>query len=398
MKTLAKFLVTIFMLAFIGGAFAATAHVTPVVGFAAVLGIYLLGSIANTYLPSQLKNVSFNVPVDSLNVSTLASELGAYYREFAQQIHNELQIGMFQGKWNLNDRFTLMPDVIDEVALFNDVSSDFLHQHNPASSSTFNPTASALTPGANVLRVRKYEGDLQFLDNEIETSALTYIGNMKLMAKNLTPGQVQSFVEYLFWDTIIPKAQQNLRKALWQGTYNATASYGLLNILDGVQTCLGNAISAGSLTAVAMTSPTVNNIITLLESVFDTLGTAYQYADDLVCEMSPAMFKLLVRANRIQGGTGRSLAIIEGTTDQFSLTIDGYPNVKIFQEPFLTGNQILIARKFNKVIGLSMADNVGSWEFQRLDRTTKFMLNGKIGFNFRAINLDSTNLNVALGQ
>lgn len=394
-KSLFAIALRVFAFLFIAIMVITVSGVSPFAALTIVAGITVMASLHVT--PAGLL---FTAPTDSLNLATLASDIQAYYMEYDQMIHDELQIGLFDdgpANLNLGDRYTLIPDIIDEIALQNDVMNDFLHQENPSSATTFNPTASAITPGGNILKVRKYEGDLQFRDNEIETSFLTYRGEMKLLAKNMGADAVQSFVEYLFWKTIIPKAKQNLRRAIIQGVYNATASFSLLNICDGVQQQIANAITAGSITATAMTSPTVNNVIALVESVFDTLGIAYQYADDLVVQLSPAMYKLYIRANRLQSGTGRDFTQMTGQKDQYPLTIDKYPNAKIVMEPYLTGNEVLISRKFNNVIGLSAVDNVGTWEFQRLDRLTKFMVNGKVGVSFRAINLDSSNLNVAYG-
>ena len=77
-------------------------------------------------------------------------------------------------------------------------------------------------------------------------------------------------------------------------------------------------------------------------------------------------------------------------------TIYGFPNAKIMLAPYLTANKVFISTKSNKFIGVRDA-SIGSWEFQRQDRLTKMMLNGKIGVQLARINNVADNLNVAYG-
>jgi hypothetical protein len=329
---------------------------------------------------------------DSLDLAAFNTELGAYFRKFNPVIHRELKVGLFDGPLNLGDRWSMNLQEEDQDVLQSDIVTDFLRQFNPADNTgTFFPTAGAVKPDARILQVRDYKGDLVFLDNEVEKTFLMYREKAEMLMEAGTPAtQVQSFVEVMFWDSIIPAAKATLRKVIYQGVYNPTAAYGWANIMDGLQQLIANEITAGTIVPVPMTSPTTTNIIELVESVFDTLGTAYQNADDLVVELAQPMYKLWIRADRFAAGR----------TWQYNsqeVTVDAFANAKVLMEPMWTGNNVFIARKSNKLIGLKTKDSPGAWETQRFERTTKMMLNGKLGVQLRSVNRDTGNNNVAYG-
>jgi len=332
-------------------------------------------------------------PDNSLNLSEFNTLLGSYYREHAQEIHEELNIGYIQAGelHSLSERWTIVDMQEDQLVLPNVAVDDFVHNKRVSSSSTtFNPTVEAVEAGARILQVKKYEGDLQFVDDEIETTHLMYQTEMKRLARNGQSDRVISFVEYLFLNAIAKKAKQTLHKAAYQAVHADTTPYSWNKICNGAEKILTDAVTDSLITPVSMTSPTVTNIETLVESVFYQLGEAERYAADLNVELSPAMHKLWVTRNST--ALGRQSTYDSKSAD----TIYGFPNAKIMLAPYLTANKVFITAKSNKYIGVRDA-NIGSWEFQRQDRLTKMMLNGKIGVQLARINNVADNPNVAYG-
>lgn len=330
----------------------------------------------------------------SLNLATLAAELGDYYREFHQELHSELELGLIEpgSKHNIGDRFTVIPMVEDELVLTHIEIEDFIHQHATDETSTFNPLDDAIEPQPRILKVRPYEGDLAFRDGEIEVSALMHQSMVNQLKKSGS-STTQSLVEYLFHEVILKKGKSTLRKALIRAEFDNTLPHGWAKILDGLQALIAAEITATNITSVSMTSPTVSNVITLVESVFDVLGPSVKHAPDLICQLSPNMYKLWTRANR--GTLGRSDRYDASTM----YTIDGYSNCVVVEEPFLEGNRVLITPKSNLFLGVKEAEEgkMGKWEFQRQDRITKVLIDGKIGVQFRSVNPNPANKNVAYG-
>ena len=85
--------------------------------------------------------------------------------------------------------------------------------------------------------------------------------------------------------------------------------------------------------------------------------------------------------------TGPAPASVVPFNSGETFTIDGYPNTTVIPEPDLATYKAVIYQKSNYFISVSMNDAAATdWEFQRLDRTTKCMLNGEIGVEFETLN------------
>lgn len=327
---------------------------------------------------------------DSLNLVTLAAQAGAYYREHQQELHEELTIGLFDGEFSLGERYSMIDGLTDELQLSNVVVDDFIHQHVPANAGSFNPQNNVITPSARFLKVKKYEGDLLFTDDQVTQSNLMYLGQAKLRAKQSPETAMASFIDYLFGTQIMNKAKETLRRAIIQSAFDPTGTRNWSKILDGLEARIAAEITATTIVPVALSAFTTQNVVTQVETVFDGLGTAVKSASDLIVAVSPAVYAKITRADL--ASLGRSDAY-DGKT---ALTIAGYPNAKIKLEPFLQGSKVLCYRKSEAIIGFDTA-GITPWEFQRADRTTKMMLNGKLDFNFQAVNLVSTAKNITYG-
>ncbi len=224
----------------------------------------------------------------------------------------------------------------------------------------------------------------------MQRTALMYRAGMKLLSRSDSPDRTQTMIEHLFWEILLKKGRNTLRKAIYQASFDNTGAYNWNKICNGVKKLLADEITAGTLVAGTVTSPTVNNVTTIVETEFDKLGGEVKTAEDLIVELSPAMYSLWIRRN------STDLKRADNYDSASQNTIYGYPNAKVVQEPMLTGNEIFIAQQSNKLIGFkAIPDEVGSWEFQRADRLTKAMVNGTVGVQLVSVNSDSANKNVA---
>lgn len=334
--------------------------------------------------------ILFAAPVESLDPSTLGAALSEFYQEHKEGIHAEMELGLFEGPYSVARQFTLLPGITDELVLDSVTVEDFLHQYMPNVDDTFNPTENVLTPDARILKVRDYEGDLQFKDKVIERTHLMYKAKMKQLEKSDSPEKTQTFIEYLFWDHIVAKANRSLRKALFQATFAQTSGFSSAKILNGFEKVVSDEITATTITAVSAGSITVDNVVEKIEETYDTLDTLVQDADDLVCVLDAATFKKYIRADRASLGRNWNYDSAKG------LFLDENSNCAIIREPDLTTTKIAFYRKSNAFIG-THSGNAGSWEFQRHDRLTKMMLNGKVGFQFQTVNAGGKN-NVAIAR
>jgi hypothetical protein len=306
----------------------------------------------------------------STNLSALTTNLGAYYRDNKDMLVTSLLLGLFDpnNPNNINDRISLMDGVTDEVPMPKLAVADIV---KPANSASFSATSNALVWTNRTLKVRRFKADLQIIPEEYEKTFLAY---------KKTPGSLNEkkmiFEEYIVTE-VIKRANENVRKALFQGTYNSGGT-AVNDIVSGVKTLLDAEVTATTLTPTTLVAPTTSNVITQIEDVFDDLGEPYKMAQDLVCILPTAWYTTLVRANRSTLGRNSVYG-----SDQ--LTLDGYSNCKIVHEPYLTGNRVIITPKSNIVVGVDTTDEYNNIRFQEFERTIKMMVDGKIGIDFKDI-------------
>ena len=327
----------------------------------------------------------------SLNLTGLASDLNGYFRQFKQGLKSEVQYGFVgdSGPMSMDTRCTLIPGVVDQLVLGNVQASDFIRQYNSTDTATFIPTANEVNVGANILQMRKFKGDLLFLDDKLNTTFLMWQAKMEAINMGKSAEKEMAFVEYLFMTVIIKAALRSIRKASFQSVWNANGAgwvagspiYASVNVLDGMERLIYNAITAGSITPHVYNS--ANNVVTEVEAAFLTLTSEQRRVDNLVVLLREDIYNKWITANRSSTGLGRTNTFDSSGT----FTIDGYPNTRVLPDPDLATYKAVIYQKENYFISVTMEDQAASdWEFQRFERSTKCMLNGEVGCQFETIN------------
>lgn len=323
----------------------------------------------------------------SLNIQALASALTNYYMQFQTGLHKEFEFGLLKGKHNLADRFTVLTGIPDRLTLGSVTADDFLHQHDPTDAQTFNPQDDVLNVTPREYVSRDFEGDLLFLDKDIERTWLMFQQGVANIEKMKAEEKMKRFVEYLFATILNEKAMRTLRKAAIKATFSSARPYAWNKILDGFETVIANEIVAGNITPVVLNAITPASVVVEVESVYDALSEEVQQADDLIIALKSSVFKAFVRANRKD--LGRDFDYSKTN----AVTIDGYPNAIIVNDPD-AAYKVVAYRKSEAILGVNFTEGGAPWEFQRADRTTKMMMNGKIGFEFQTVNKDRPNIAV----
>ena len=328
---------------------------------------------------------------DSLNLSTLAAQAGDYFREHEQTLREETTIGLFEGPFSLDERFTLIDGITDELQLDSATVADFITQHIPSQAGGFYPPTNVIEPQARFLKMREYKAHLLFTDDQIRQTSLMYKSVAKQMARKNPETATADFIDYLFGSMIISKLKETLRKAIVQAVYNPTAPRSWTKILDGLEERIAQEVLAGTLTPNALSAVTPQNVVPQMETVFDGIGQANRSQPDMICAVSPIVWANVTRADL--ASLGRSDKY-DGTN---ALTIAGYPNCKVKMEPFLQGTKVLVYPKKDAIVGTS-DKSISAWEFQRQDETTKMLATGYVDFNFAKVNIDPANPNISYGE
>lgn len=317
----------------------------------------------------------------STNISTLTTNLGAYFRKFKPEIISDMVLGLFdpQNPFNVLDRFTLMDGCTDEVPMPSLATADIV---KPANDTTFAATSNALVWGSRTLKVRRWKADLQIVPGEYEKS---WLGHYK------TPGSLNEkkmVLEEFIVQEIIKRIQQNVRQAVIAGTYSAGGT-AVNDIVDGLKTLLDAEVTATTITPTTLVAPTTSNVITQVEDVFDDLGDIYKSQPDLIVLLPTAWYNMYARANVNTLGRFSDFAADK-------MKVFGRPNATILEEPNLSGNRVIVTQKSNLVIGVDTESEYNDVRFQEYERTIKMMVDGKIGIQVKSIR--DTNRPLAYGK
>lgn len=315
----------------------------------------------------------------STSISALTTALGAYLRQFKPEVINQMLLGLFTGDNNISDRVTILDGITDQLPLPQMMVADIV---KPANSATFSATSNALVWDARILQVRRWKADLQIQPEEYEKSWLGYYKSPGSLTEK------KMVLEEFIIQEILKRIQNNVRQAMFQGTYNSGGT-AVNDIMTGFKVLLDAEVTATTITPTTLVAPTAANIITQIEDVFDDLGESYQHHPNLVCLLPTAWYKAYIRANRDTLGRNSNYSAND-------LTLDGYSNCKVLHEPMLSGNRVIITPKDNLKVGVDTTDEYNDIRFQEFERTIKMLVDGKMGVQVGEVR--DTNRPLAYGK
>lgn len=317
----------------------------------------------------------------AIDLSALVSQLGAYCREFKNDIFQDMYLGID----NIEDRMMVDKTLTKERPLMSIQTADIV---KPANSATFSPTNNAVKVTPRLLTPRGWKVDLQIDYQELWK---TYLYNYDKSGK--VPGQNNMIVEFhqYFLAYVGMRVKENLRRALFKGTYNG-AGTAVLDIVDGVSKIVADETTAGNLVPVANTNG-VGNMANNIAAVHASLGIGFQ-DQDVVVLLGSTYYRDYIK----EVGTGSTKTIvIDGTAGKQQViadaiqTVDGFPRAIIKHEPYLPANGILITPKNNMIVGFDPQAPDQNIDIQKDNRLINVLIDGSIGFNFHQTKFQNAN-------
>jgi hypothetical protein len=327
------------------------------------------GLTATTYaLQTGIVNIKmfqlpYNILASSIDISALATALGAYHREHRDELVAEIL---------LDEDFTsdmeVMDDITDELPLPSLALTDLI---KPANATTFSPTANALAFNARTLKVRGIKVDLQLIPQVLEK---TWLGKMK---KANDPWDLP--FEAFIMDYINSKIKENLRlKAIWKGDYNAAGTTPETT-MDGFLTLIADEITATNITPIVTGAITSTNVVDKLELTYDGLGEAYKGVPTIM-KVNPQIYDWYNRKYRVDFGSNQDYKGMKSMRRPLDGTL-----CELVREPGLgTSQRVITSVKENFVYGVDSANGY-SMDVQKFDRTLKILIDFKAGVNFKEI-------------
>jgi hypothetical protein len=292
----------------------------------------------------------------SLNISTLTSTLGAYFRENKGLLAENLYHTMANSP--LVSSATILT-CTDEVPIPSILIKDIVR---PATApDSFSATSNAIEFGARLLKVRRFKFDLSLQPQELELSYMSY---MK------TPGsehESKFTLEQYIMDQIVKKAQQDIRKGLTVGVYNASGTTPA-SIVNGFVKLIADEVTASN---IVETTPTTTHVHTQLEEIYNDLGEVYKEMET-VAILPAAIYDAWITAD-VQS-LGRTW-----NYNSMEQKIVG-SNCVVKRDAMLTGTKCYIFPKNNYLyIGADTMAEHTQVRVQEIKRDLVMLGDGKIG-------------------
>lgn len=350
MKNLLKIALLLISFA-MGGFIGQAAGLDPIVS-----GFVMVATSLATSLPK-------GILATSIDISALATALGAYHREHRDELVSEIL---------LDDDFTndleVMDDCTDEVPLPSLALTDLIKPANPT---TFEPTANALAFGARTLKVRGIKVDLQLIPQVLEK---TWLGKMKKPTDPLEMPFEKYILQY-----IGSKIKENLRlKAIYAGVYNGAGTTPATT-MDGFLKLIADEITATNITPIVTGAITAVNVVDKLEQTYDGLGEAYKGVPTIM-KVNPQIFDWYNRRYRLDFGANQDYKGM----DRNRRSLDGTMCEIVREAGLGTSQRLMTSVKENFVYGVDSASGY-TIDIQKFDRTLKILIDFKAGIQFKEI-------------
>lgn len=300
------------------------------------------------------------VMLSSIDLTELATKLGAYHREHRDILVSELLLDEdFTGDLEVFD------DVTDELPLPNLALEDLT---KPADPTTFSPTANALKFGARILKVRGIKVDLLLIPQVLEKS---WLGKMK---KANDPWDMP-FEKYIM-DYINSKIREELRlRAIYKGVYNAAGTTPD-DTMTGFLKIITDEITATNITPVVTGAITSTNVVDKLEATYDGLSEAAK-GKPTIMKVNPQIFDWYNRKFRVDFGANQDYKGMQRQRRDLDGTL-----CTLVREPGLgTSQRVITSLKENFCYGVDSAKGY-SLDVQKFDRSLKVLIDLKAGVEF----------------
>lgn len=255
----------------------------------------------------------------ALDLTALATALGAYYRDKRQEV-----LGKLYAAEDMRKYFNVVSGVQDEYVMtemfLDELTQPYQKAWTPKGTATFTP---------EILKNRGVKVDFTLEPKALEA---TWIGYLKT---NGSSPEEYPFVQYIY-DRIIEKVARELNNTTINGVYAAPTpgtAGSAASAFNGILKIVTDAITATKITPVATGALSAANIRTKIEQMVDALPTEHR-DQELVMLMSPSWARAYHRLNRTDFGANIDYKPGETMVD--------FTNVKIVTPLYMNGSSRLI--------------------------------------------------------
>lgn len=309
----------------------------------------------------------------SVDMSALATNLGAYCRQNKNAMFGDTLLGMQSLLEDIG--VTIWDDVQDEVPLPNLTTASVVRRGDYQN---FNATNNALVFNNRLLKARPFKVDLRIYPQDFQRGWLAHNRPTKGTAKEF---EHIPFHQYIM-DQMIRQIQDEMRLITWKGVYNGAGATNV-DVVDGFVRTIKNGITATTIPTVTLGSITPTNVIAKCEELAFSLGDAYAnrkgylHVPRKIYEMyitaDPTATGRFMMFNEVAGQTGPDV-YLRGT------------NIKLVRNVDLrygtTNSELFVTTEGNLFIGTDTLSELNGFDFEKEKRWINMMMDGVWGVQY----------------
>lgn len=322
---------------------------------------------------------------DSVNLTALTTNLGAYCQENNDLLFQDALLGM--GDLLNGQGITLMDGVKDEEPLVNLEVGSVIKPGGDFE--TFAPTNNVVEFDNRKLKIYPVKADLRIHPQKFEKTYLQHVANGRRTIKDWTD---VPFHEYIM-QRILKRAQRDLRKATMRGVLNPSGT-GFLDICDGFVTKMKADVVAGNIPTVPLGAITTANVIEKLEQMAMEATEAYREVQ-LYMHVPSKVFDMYMTADPTTVGRWMSFQEAPGAGDvrtarSIRLRIANImlvENIDLVHAP--AASEIFMTPDGNLFCGTHSYSETNAFDFEKNHRAIDMMMDFSWGVEYALAN--STN-------
>jgi hypothetical protein len=281
-------------------------------------------------------------------------DLQGYFQSNESNIMMTLLLGIFaqDNPANIANQIELMTGVNRNQLLLNMHSTEIMQ---PMNSRAINSKGDVVLTGSTI------EPDMWKVDNLLDYTTIweKYTRALTLQQNGLVPGSQNPLeLHELIIQQMREQIAHDMRKVIWTGD-KALANTSADAITNGFLKKFKEAATASKLTPKAITGITSANIFAKILTLVNSLGTMWRRQPDTIVLVASDVWEKLTEA-----AAGNSTSLLfqfnNPNRDQIfnhvmSIPLPQYPNIKIYEEPYLPVGAMVATVKRNLICGVDTA-------------------------------------------
>lgn len=336
--------------------------------------------MATPILPNEVRQPTIHETV---------KDLQGYFQSNESNIMMTLLLGIFaqDNPANVSNQVELMTGVNRNQLMLNLHSTETMQ---PMNSKEINSKGSVVLTGSTL------EPDMWKVDNLLNYVEIwnKYTRALTLQQNGLVPSGTNPLeLHEVIIQQLREQMAHDMRKVIWTGN-KALANTSADAITDGFLKKFKTAATASKLTPKAITGITSANIFNKILSLVNSLGTMWRRQPDTIVLVASDVWEKLTEAS---AGNSAALAIVlnQGNRDAIynhvmSIPLPQYPNIKIYEEPYLPAGAMIATVKRNLIVGMdTVSANLDAMVYGANPREILVYGHGMLGVGVRQFDAPS---------